>query len=352
MFLSFARAAALVVLLAVSGCAGKPGPGVPSGAVDPAALPPISLKDLCRRFDADWHLDSLTQVVTITTPEKTIEALVGSDVVIAGDEKIILSAPVAVRDSQIIVPPDFVRVMAPAPADGARAHPSRSRIRKARAVVIDAGHGGKDPGALRRAGGLDEKEITLDIARRVRDLLKRGRVRVVMTREKDEFVPLEQRAELASRVKADLFVSIHANSHPKPGVYGVEVYTLKGLTAYEMKDPQRRASQRLYLQGLRMAPDKPEVESIIEELLYSHKQAESAALARKLGAPVARQVKTRDLGVKESRFFVLRNTVVPAVLIEVGFLSNPREERQLATASYRQRLAEGIARSILSYIDD
>lgn len=352
LFLFCVQGAALAVLLAAAGCAKRAVPGIPPGVIDQAAPQPMNLKDLCRRFNATWRWDSVTQVVTITTPEKTIEALVGSNVVIAGEEKIILSAPVVARDSQIIVPPDFVKVMAPAetPSAGERVRPAQHRIKKVRVVVIDPGHGGKDPGALRRAGGMDEKEITLDISRRVRDLLKRERVQVVMTREKDEFIALKDRAELASRVKADLFVSIHANSHPKSGVFGVEVYTLKGLTSYELKDAQRQDSQRLYFRGLRMAPGKPEVETIIEDLLYSHKQADSAVFAKELGSFTARLVRTKDFGVKESRFFVLRNTVVPAVLIEVGFLSNPREERQLVTAAYRQRLADGIARSILSYI--
>ena len=120
-----------------------------------------------------------------------------------------------------------------------------------REIIIDAGHGGKDPGALGR-GNIKEKNIVLDIAQRLKKILKGRGIKVKMTRDRDNFVSLQKRTEIASRSKADLFISIHANSSPTRSVYGLEVFDAKHLNAKDKKEAQRKTNRRLMFGGLAM----------------------------------------------------------------------------------------------------
>jgi len=187
-----------------------------------------------------------------------------------------------------------------------------------RCVFLDPGHGGRDPGAIGPTG-LEEKFVTLDIARRLRRLLEDVGVRVVMSRGEDRFVPLEERARLANRSGAEVFVSIHVNAAPSRRSVGVETYYLG--YAGPPGSPARRAGT-------------------LER---------SLRLARCIQQALASALTVPDRGVKEKNLNVLRNCRLPAVLVEVGFLSNPSSERLLYRPSYRQRLAVLIARGIAAY---
>ena len=172
-------------------------------------------------------------------------------------------------------------------------------------VVIDPGHGGSDAGAI-GIGGLREKEINLSISREVEQILERNNIQVVMTRRNDRDVELEPRTVLANRVSADLFVSIHSNSVDgyRPEVNGVETYYYQS---------GRRLAE--YIQG-----------SILESF------------------------DTRNRGVRQARFYVLRHTRMPAVLVEVGFLSGRHDARILSNPTQRRRMAQAIARGIIRYV--
>jgi len=222
------------------------------------------------------------------------------------------------------------------------------KYKKISKVVIDAGHGGKDPGATGRTG-LKEKIVVLDIARRLKKILENQGIEVVMTRSKDKFITLQQRTEIASSSKSDLFVSVHANSSPARSVYGIEIYTLKQLGFLEKNEEQRKENYRKMYGSLSMNKKDKELQSIVTDMMDTNKQAESLELASRVANKMVRILKTKNRGLKKSRFFVLRNTIVPAVLVEVGFLSNPKEEKLLKTKAYRQKVANGLARGILEY---
>ncbi len=217
-------------------------------------------------------------------------------------------------------------------------------------IVIDPGHGGKDPGA-RGITGLQEKDVVLDIAKRLKQILQDKGLKVMMTRETDDFISLQQRTEIVSQSKADLFVSIHANSSPAKNVSGVEVFSLKDLGYVEKNETQRKANCELMFETLAMKQGSKDLKIILEDMLYSHKQAQSLIVARNAAHGISQEVRAQNRGYKTSHFYVLRNTLIPAVLVEVGFLSHPREEKLLRTASYRQRIAEGLATGILEYND-
>ena len=223
--------------------------------------------------------------------------------------------------------------------------PSLVRVHE---IILDAGHGGKDPGAIGPMGLL-EKDVVLDIAQRLAEIFKDRGVKVILTRESDVFISLQSRTEMASQSQADLFVSIHANSSPIRSVAGVEVFSLKDLGYVEKNEVQRKTNYELMFETLAMKQGSKDLENILEDLLYSHKQAQSLSLAKTLSETVSQEANTENRGFKTSHFYVLRNTLIPAVLVEIGFLTHPREEKLLQTSAYRQKIAEGLARGILLY---
>ena len=226
--------------------------------------------------------------------------------------------------------------------------PAVPSLVKVHEIILDAGHGGKDPGALAPVG-LREKDVVLDIAQRLAEILKDRGVKVIMTRANDVFISLQSRTEIASQSKADLFLSIHANSSPTHSVAGVEVFSLKDLGYVEKNEVQRKTNSELMFQTLAMKQGSRDLENILEDLLYSHKQAQSLSLAKTLSETVSQEANTENRGSKTSHFYVLRNTLIPAVLVEIGFLTHPREGKLLQTSAYRQKIAEGLARGILLY---
>ncbi|NJN04002.1 MAG: N-acetylmuramoyl-L-alanine amidase [Leptolyngbyaceae cyanobacterium SL_1_1] len=174
-------------------------------------------------------------------------------------------------------------------------------------ITIDPGHGGRDPGAVGR-GGLQEKQVIFPISLRVRELLEQNGVSVVLTREQDVTLDLEPRVQIAERANADLFVSIHANaiSLSRPEVNGTETYYYSDA-------------------GLR--------------------------LARIMHANMLSAGGLNDRGVRQARFYVIRNTSMPAVLLEVGFVTGARDAPLLADPTWREQMAQGIANGILEYVN-
>lgn len=335
--------AILLIIFLTSGCA-----TVPRGARGPSDKE-VFLKDLCDRYRMSMQWDNVSQVVTLKFNDVKAMALAGSDVVFIEKESIQLSAPIRTVQSALVVPLDFERKV----IERMRKLAGEGKpfvLRRIREIIVDAGHGGKDPGAIGRTG-LREKEVVLDIAKRLKRTLQRDGMKVIMTRDKDEFIELGERTQIASRSRGDLFVSIHANSSPARNVQGLEVFLLRDLGALEKNEAQRKENHRLLFNNLAMENDSRDLENIIADMLYTHKQRESRSVATHLSTKTAKLAKIKNRGVKQSRFFVLRNTLIPAILVEVGFLSNPKEEQLLRTTMYRQRIAEALAESIMDYVN-
>ena len=200
--------------------------------------------------------------------------------------------------------------------------------RGTRTVVLDAGHGAKDPGTMGRTG-LKEKDVALDIALRVRAHLAAAGVRVVMTRDTDRFWELEDRPYLAARGGGDVFLSIHMNAAASRTVRGIEAFA----TAAENYPPTAESK----LGG--KYPTVPNNQ-------FNHS---NTLLGNQIQRAVVGITRAEDRGLKRARFVVLRNSAMPAALIECGFLSNPQEEQKLSSPSYRETVALGIAQGILNY---
>jgi N-acetylmuramoyl-L-alanine amidase len=221
-------------------------------------------------------------------------------------------------------------------------------------IAIDAGHGGKDPGALGK-GGLKEKEVTLDIARRLAALVKErlGR-KVILTRDKDVYIPLEERPFVAKSKGADLFVSIHVNANRKRKARGIETY-IQGLRASDT-DAMATAARENAMSTRRLSELKDELSKILKDLATDDKSEESLHLAHAVQGSLVSSVKQTqkkvvDLKVKRAFFYVLVNTQMPSILAEVGFISNPDEEKLLRKEAYRQSLAEALFQGIKRYVE-
>lgn len=213
-----------------------------------------------------------------------------------------------------------------------------------RVIVIDPGHGGRDPGAV-GVTGVREKDVVLDAAIQLRDALEsRGRYRVALTRDADTFIPLPDRVRFAREQGADLFVSLHADAHSNGEAAGASVYTLS-------ERGSNRARSMMDAQNWTI--DTGETSGVVSDILVDLAQREtsnrSAAYAQVLIEDLRGSAPLLGNTHRNAGFFVLLAPDVPAVLLEMGFLTNAADERRLASQRERQRMAEAMARSIDHY---
>lgn len=226
--------------------------------------------------------------------------------------------------------------------------PTVPQAKAYKTIVLDPGHGGKDPGA-RGLHGTEEKDITLKVALRLRDLLSRQPgVRVLMTRDQDVFVELEERAKFANSHEADLFVSIHVNSHPSRSVKGIEIYHFG-----EAKD-QRALEVAARENGTPLSNTGVGWEYFVADLLTAKKIEESLELAwtakESLVAHMNGHYAITDHGVKTAPFYVLRYTSMPSILAEIAYISNPSEEALLRKGAFIRDVADSLLNGVRSFL--
>ena len=208
-------------------------------------------------------------------------------------------------------------------------------------IVIDPGHGGKDPGAVSHAR--QEKQIVLSLSKMLRGILVKKGYDVRLTRETDVFLPLRKRTQFATNQKADLFISIHANASTSRKAIGIETYYL----ALASDESARITAMR---ENAGAEYNMTELDALVGRILKESKSTESRQLAELIQAQLASGKQVKNRGVKHAPFVVLIGTKVPAVLVEVGFISNPTEGKKLTTKAYQRQLATSIAEGIEQYI--
>ncbi len=225
-------------------------------------------------------------------------------------------------------------------------------VRGRSVVVVDPGHGGHDPGT-RSAGGVLEKDLALQIGRRLAAALANRGVKALMTRERDVYLTLAQRTAIANQTGADLFVSVHLNWSPNPGTTGMEVYYLNNTTdratirLARMENAAERGA----------APLDPNLNYILSDLQQQYKATESALLAQAMEQQTVSALAggfgndIRGLGAKRGPFYVLVGPRSPAVLVECGFLSNRAETQRLSDPAYQQAMADALADSVVHYLN-
>ncbi len=216
-------------------------------------------------------------------------------------------------------------------------------------VVIDPGHGGHDMGAV-GPDGIMEKNVNLAVARELRSYLEhQGDLKVILTRDRDEFIELDRRAELANTAGGNLFISLHCNSWFNDSASGLETYFLSPARS----DWARSVAAAENGSGADGSLDVPDdVEFIVWELVQNRFISSSSHLAEVIQDEATADLGMENRGVRQAGFRVLVGAYMPAVLVEMGFLSNPREERKLGSAPYQHRLAQAIGDAILSYRDE
>jgi N-acetylmuramoyl-L-alanine amidase len=221
-------------------------------------------------------------------------------------------------------------------------------------VVLDPGHGGKDPGAL-GPGRLKEKAIVLDISKRVKRILEKEGYEVILTRGNDKYLSLEERTVIANTKQADLFVSVHANANKKRQLRGLETYFLNYT---DSEEAMKVAARENKISLKRMKQQKgSELNVIFASLERDYKREKSMKLANFIQDSMVKKVSKRysrinNHGVRSALFYVLFGARMPSVLVEVSYLTNYEEAKRLKSSRYREYLAQGIARGIVEYFEE
>jgi len=318
-----------------------------AGSKLPTGPPTLSVTGIQKLSDTPVEATAVLNVAK----EKLVEATPLPEVIPLPpapklDAKVMETKPVISKTAERAITASAAPKPARLPKDG---EPSLSRVLglKIGKIVIDPGHGGHDTGTSGPAG-LTEKDLVLDVAKRLGALIEsRMGSEVIYTRSDDTFIPLEQRTDIANDRKADLFLSIHANSSPIRIASGVETYYLNFTTsksALEVAARENASSQKSVY----------ELKDLLQKIALKDKLEESREFASKIQTALfamssRSNAKSRDRGIKKAPFVVLIGASMPSVLAEIGFVSNPKDEALMKKPEYRQKIAEALYKGLSGY---
>jgi len=340
----------------------------------------VSVPDLARALELETEWDARTRTLVVISGETEAELIAGNTLVVVGDSTFHLRHGTVLRAGELLAPadalPGLFNLLSPVallwddrervfrtPADfgaGVRdnvegdAHPDVRRRWEIDRVVIDPGHGGRDPGTL-SAEGVPEKEITLAIALRLAQLLRDELgVDVVMTRTDDQSVNLRERGLIGVRAGGKLFISIHCNAIEKAHVSGVQTYFLSDAETDEARAVARAENAALIYEehtDTLIEGDDRELGEILAGLVSDRFLKESQELAALVQRELVRGLRTRDMGVHQAGFYVMKGTLgaMPSILIETGYLTNQVEAAKLRDARYQARIADAILRAVREF---
>ncbi len=218
-------------------------------------------------------------------------------------------------------------------------------------VVIDAGHGGHDPGAISPVSGAREKDVTLSVAKQIRDaLIAGGRVRVALTREDDRFYVLRERSAIARNLKADLFISVHADAAPAATASGATIYTLSEVASdREAQLLAQRENRADVINGVDLGTENKDIASILVDLAQRETMNASAGFATLLKREASRYVPFRSDFHKMAGLAVLKSPDMPSILLEVGYLTNSGDAERVASKDGQASIAAGVRRAVEVY---
>jgi N-acetylmuramoyl-L-alanine amidase len=342
---------AALLVSCLSGCATTPVKGaLPTYSIHGTTYLPLA--PLCAQKGFSWDYDTFTRTVTLTRGAHKINLKAGDSYVAVDGQLQQLGHPIDLYQGAVVVPHKFSeQILDPFTKESyapARAAAPLLGIKK---IVVDAGHGGNDPGAVGRSG-LREKDINLDIAKRLSKLLKDEGFEVVLTRSGDRFIELSRRVDIANDSKADLFVSVHTNANRVRSLKGFEIYYVSPYTSDSKRALSASKDGLLKFGPACFADSSRDLKAVLWDMIYTSSRAESIELARTISRTVDSDMDVKVLGVKSANFFVLKGARMPAVLVEIGFISNRNEEQLLKNTYYRQQIADAIHRGILGYARD
>lgn len=229
----------------------------------------------------------------------------------------------------------------------------KPQARRQKIVVLDPGHGGKDPGAIGRSYKTHEKNITLSMGKELKTQLEAKGYKVYMTRSTDIFIPLRKRVAIARSYHADLFISLHADSTYNRKAQGLSIYTLSETASdKEAAALAERENKADIIDGMDFSDNSPEINDVLISLSQNDSRNKSSKFAGYVVGEMRKIVKVLDNTHRFAGFAVLKAPDIPSVLVELGYLSNYNEEKYLRDPSYRRKLAQAIARAVATYFAD
>lgn len=310
----------------------------------------IPVLRFCDYYDLDWDWDLISERIEIKKGRNKVVLKPHSNLALINNKPKELTHPVEYKDGAAYIPVKTAVFMSEK-VFGLEEKPRPvSKMYRIKTVVIDPGHGGKDPGAISKYG-TREKDIVLDVSKRLKSALEKEGVEVILTRDKDVFIPLGKRAEIANNKKADIFISVHANASKHSRTKGFEVYYLSEATDDNARALATAENASLKFEEEKLSDKKSAsfANPTVCDLVLTENRRQSKELGYYICSVASDSLEMEKRGVKGARFVVLKGAVMPAILIEIGFLTNRREEANLKSTSFRQRIAEAIARSVLAY---
>jgi len=296
----------------------------------------INIDSFCKKYDLEYDYDTIGDIVRIHSDGQQIKLLLNSSIGSFNETVFALNNKLLYKDGLLWVSKDLDKIFS-------KDKPITLRPTfQIKTIVVDPGHGGKDPGAI-SVRGLKEKDINLAVSRYLKQTLEGYGFKVILTRDRDTFLSLEQRTEIAKQHKADLFISIHANSNRSKSVTGAEVYHLLPSRVNSTKRALRLAKSESFF-GHKISGD---VETILWDLSIRRNFSSSVELSNILYFTF----KKLGINIKPPRkapFYVLRFAYVPSVLVEIGYLSNYQEEKILRKKYYQKQIVNAISQAIIS----
>jgi len=315
----------------------------------------FNVYELNKTFKANIQADLLDQRLYISLYDRQLTILLDSAYLLFMGNTYNFQYPIILNSEKYYLPTYFITALLPTLFAEKLSYSNNKLIadvpqdNSIKRIVIDPGHGGKDPGAIGNSRKTFEKNVALTMAYKLKkELEEKLDVEVLLTRTKDEFVSLQSRTEFANSNEADLFISLHCNAHRNSKVTGIEVYYLS--TA---KTDEARAVEALensvvydYEGGADAVQQYDDLAFILADMAQNEHLEESYKISTYLQDNLVKRTKSYNRGVKQANFYVLRGAYMPAVLIEMGFISNKAEEKDLNSATYQKKLINSIFESV------
>ena len=309
----------------------------------------VPLLKFCSYYNLDWSWDLVAQKIEIKRGESSLILRPNSRFALLNDRKIKLEYPIEYKNGAAYIPVESALFISRDIFTLEKGVPPPSRHHEIKTVVVDPGHGGKDPGAVSRRG-TREKDIVLDVSKRLKRHLEKSGIKVILTRDRDIFIPLRKRADIANRIKADIFISVHANAARRSRTEGFEVFYLSEATDDRARAMAAAENTSLDFEENEIAGGNAlSPKTTVWDMQLKESRRASRGLAYYICNICSDEMRMKKRGVKGANFAVLRGTRMPAVLVEVGFITNRREEAKLKKRSFREDIAGAISRSIVAY---
>lgn len=326
--------------------------------IDIAGIEYFNVYELNKTFKANISDDLLDQRLNVNIYGEQLIFLMDSSFLQYGLDYFNMTHEIIQQDGKYFLPVIFLTDLLPQIFSNMMSWENNKLIAKAptdnsiRMIVLDPGHGGKDPGAVGYSKKHFEKKVVLDIALKLKKKLEQQLdVIVLLSRDKDEFVSLQQRTKFANENNADLFISLHCNAHRNSKINGIEVYYLSTAKTDEARAVEAMENKVVYeYEGGKEAVKKyDDLAFILADMAQSEHLEESYNLGANLQISLVNATDGYDRGVKQANFYVLRGAFMPAVLIEFGFLSNKEEEKKMINSLYQEKLIDSVFTGIKDF---